>query len=266
LIFRGRAGKGPRALVLRDRTMGDMTSGSQQRSLLFDLDGTIVRNDDLHFEAFKLMLVPFGRDLARQEFDEHVSGRANREIMEHLLPQVTDPGLVDRLVETKERHYRASASAGLESVRGLVPLLRWARDHGLAMAVVTNAPRQNAEMVLRTLRVEVFFTTIVIGDELADGKPHPLPYLTALERLGVPAHRAVAFEDSRSGVRSAKAAGVAVLGITGTLSRDELAAAGAEDGYEDFDHPELRTAIERLLKIPVHANAAPQAKAARPHE
>jgi HAD superfamily hydrolase (TIGR01509 family) len=228
-----------------------MTSNSDKRSLLFDLDGTIVRNDDLHFEAFRHMLAPFGRDLARQEFDEHVSGRANRHIMEHLLPQVTDPGLVDRLVETKERHYRARASAGIEAVRGLVPLLRWARDRGLAMAVVTNAPRLNAEMVLRTLGVEDFFDTVVIGDELADGKPHPLPYLTALERLGVPADQAVAFEDSRSGVRSAKAAGVAVLGVTGTLSNDELVAVGAEEGFAHFDLPQLRPMIERLLRLAV---------------
>jgi beta-phosphoglucomutase-like phosphatase (HAD superfamily) len=233
--------------ALDDKAIGDMTRNEKQRSLLFDLDGTIVRNDDLHFEAFRHMLASVGRDLARQEFDEHVSGRANREIMAHLLPHVTDPSVLHRLVEDKEANYRARASAGMEAVRGLAPLLDWAHAHGLSLAVVTNAPRLNAEMVLDTLAVRQRFDTVVIGDELANGKPHPLPYLTALGRLNVQANRAVAFEDSRSGVRSARVAGVAVLGMAGTLSRKDLLAAGAHDVFEHFDDPSLRPTIARCL-------------------
>jgi len=228
---------------------GRMTCHSPRRSLLFDLDGTIVRNDDLHFEAFKHILAPFDRGLTRHEFDEHVSGRANREIMAHLLPEVTDADVLTRLVEAKESHYRARASAGIEPVRGLAALLEWARAHDLSMALVTNAPRVNAELVLDTLGLRENFAAVVIADELANGKPHPLPYLTALDRLDVPAHRAVAFEDSRSGVRSACAAGVAVLGMAGTLSREELVAAGARDGFDHFDDPRLLPMIEGCLGI-----------------
>jgi HAD superfamily hydrolase (TIGR01509 family) len=230
-----------------------MTSGTRRRGLLFDLDGTIVRNDDLHFEAFRHMLASVGRDLARPEFDEHVSGRANREIMEHLLPHVTDPDVVRRLVEDKEARYRARASTSIEAVRGLAALLDWARAHDLSLAVVTNAPRLNAEMVLDTLGMRQRFDTVVIGDELANGKPHPLPYLTALGRLGVRADRALAFEDSRSGVCSARAAGVAVLGMTGTLTREKLLAAGAGDTFEHFDDPQLCPTIARCLGMAMPA-------------
>ncbi len=226
-----------------------MTSGEKQRGLLFDLDGTIVKNDDLHFEAFKHVLASVGRALTRREFDDHVSGRANREIMMHLLPQVTDPELLHRLIEEKEIHYRACASTGIVAARGLDSLLDWGRRHDLSMAIVTNAPRLNAELVLTTLGVRQFFDSVVISDELANGKPHPLPYMTALDGLNVRADRAVAFEDSRAGVRSATAAGVTVLGMVGTLSRGDLVAAGAEDGFEHFDEPELRRTIERFLRI-----------------
>jgi HAD superfamily hydrolase (TIGR01509 family) len=226
-----------------------MTSGAQQRGVLFDLDGTLVKNDDLHFEAFNHILAPFDRVLTRPEFDEHVSGRANPEIMAYLLPQVEDQDLRRRLIEDKEVDYRARASSRIEAVRGLAPLLDWARARGLSMAVVTNAPRRNAEMVLDTLGVRQMFDAVVISDELANGKPHPLAYLTALDRVFVNADRAVAFVDSRSGVRSARAAGIPVLGVAGTLSREELVAAGAEDGFEHFDDPQVRPMIERLLRV-----------------
>ncbi|MEO8754325.1 MAG: HAD family hydrolase [Casimicrobiaceae bacterium] len=240
------------------RSLGDVplsatANGSKQRSILFDLDGTIAKTDDLHFEAFNHVLAPFGRVLTRLEFDEHVSGHANSEIMKYLLPQVTDPSQLSVLIDAKEADYRARASSGIPAVEGLASLLDWAHRQGLSMAIVTNAPRLNADMVLRAVGMRHRFDAVIISDELTNGKPHPLPYLTALERLEVPADQAVAFEDSRSGVRSARAAGVPVLGIVGTLSRSQLVAAGAEDAFDRFDHPDVRVTIQRILRMTVRS-------------
>ena len=86
------------------------------------------------------------------------------------------------------------------------------------MAAVTNAPRLNAEMMLAGLGIAHRFKALVIGDELHHGKPHPLPYLEGLRPLGAEAERSLAFEDSRSGVQSATAAGIATVGMLTSLS------------------------------------------------
>ncbi len=52
------------------------------------------------------------------------------------------------------------------------------------MVVVTNAPRPNAELLLSGLGIARRFKAVVIGDELAHGKPHPLPYLEGLRLAG----------------------------------------------------------------------------------
>ncbi len=57
------------------------------------------------------------------------------------------------------------------------------------------------------------FAVVVSGDQVSQGKPHPEPYLTAAERLGVPIERCVAIEDSPAGVGSALAAGAATIGV-----------------------------------------------------
>ena len=57
-----------------------------------------------------------------------------------------------------------------------------------------------------TLGAQRFVVTIA-GDEVAESKPHPEPYLTAARRLGLPAWRCVVIEDSEAGARSAAAAG-----------------------------------------------------------
>ena len=85
---------------------------------------------------------------------------------------------------------------------------------------------------------------MVIGGELKRSKPDPLPYLTALQLTGAAA-RAVAFEDSVSGVRAAAAAGIAVVGITTGLSAQRLVAEGAEFGAADFHDSRIYQLIER---------------------
>ena len=57
------------------------------------------------------------------------------------------------------------------------------------------------------------FATVVTGDQVNDGKPHPEAYLTAINRLGVSAERCVAIEDSPTGIASAEAAGCVVVAV-----------------------------------------------------
>jgi beta-phosphoglucomutase-like phosphatase (HAD superfamily) len=118
-------------------------------------------------------------------------------------------------------------------------LLAWAEAEGLPVAVVTNAPRENALLLLRGLGWERRFSVLVIGEELERGKPDPLPYLTALARLGAAPCHAVAFEDSLSGVRAAVAAGIAAVGLLTALTEDALRSAGAFAVARDFEDAAL---------------------------
>jgi beta-phosphoglucomutase-like phosphatase (HAD superfamily) len=57
------------------------------------------------------------------------------------------------------------------------------------------------------------FASVVTGDQVTDGKPHPEAYLTAAERLGADPAYCVAIEDSNTGVASAEAAGCVVVAV-----------------------------------------------------
>jgi HAD superfamily hydrolase (TIGR01509 family) len=201
-------------------------------TLLFDLDGTMTDTDALHLAAYNGLLAPFGRDMSLAYYRAHVMGAPNDAIMQRLFP---DRGADDHaaFAAAKEAAFRASVDR-LEPLAGLLELLDWADAAGCARAVVTNAPRANAEMMLDGLGLKARFPTLVIGEELAHGKPHPLPYLTGLERTGSVAERALAFEDSLSGVRSASAAGIRTVGMLTSLSEAALREAGARSVAADF--------------------------------
>jgi HAD superfamily hydrolase (TIGR01509 family) len=214
--------------------------------LLFDLDGTLVDTDRVHLKAFNLVLEPYGKQIDAAFYSTNVMGFPNETIMARLLP---DRPVDERMAvaDRKEAMFRSMAGE-LEPLAGVVALLDWADGVGCPCAVVTNAPRANAEMMLGSLRLEGRFRTLVIGDEVERAKPDPLPYLTGLSRLNGAAERAVAFEDSRSGAMAAVAAGIATVGITTSLPPDILLPLGVAATAPDFEDPGLLDLVrDRVL-------------------
>jgi HAD superfamily hydrolase (TIGR01509 family) len=93
------------------------------------------------------------------------------------------------------------------------------------VAIVSGAASAEIVPVVRAAGLEPLFQAIVPSDAVTHGKPDPEGYLKALELLGVPAGDAVAFEDTESGVASAKDAGMRCIAVRGTLKPDRLARA-----------------------------------------
>ena len=75
------------------------------------------------------------------------------------------------------------AKEHIKPVEGLHKLCKWVEDHGLKRAAVTNAPRENAELMISILNLSDFFQFLVIGSECERAKPFPDPYLKGLELL-----------------------------------------------------------------------------------
>ena len=193
--------------------------------LLFDLDGTLVHTDPVHMKAFNQMLEPFGQHVDEAYYLANIMGRQNAAIMRDMFPDMPETEH-RRLADAKEANFR-SLAAELQPLPGLLDLLAQASRQGVECCIVTNAPRANAVMMLGALGLQDRFDVVVIGDEMDQAKPHPLPYLTGLARLGGDPARSVAFEDSRSGVTAAAAAGLPVIGMTTSLQPADLIAAGA---------------------------------------
>ena len=211
---------------------------ASEKALLFDIDGTLTDTDALHLEAFNEVLGRYGHAFDHARFTKELQGFSNASIGERFLPG--EP--VERqaaIIGEKEKTFRKLVAGRIRPLPGLMALLARADRANIPMVAVTNAPRPNAEMLLSGLGIADRFRVLVIGDELAEGKPHPMPYLEGLRAVGATAAASLAFEDSRSGVRSAPAAGIATIGIRTSLSHADMVAAGAVMTAKAFDDPEL---------------------------
>ena len=207
-------------------------------ALLFDIDGTLTDTDALHLEAFNRVFAPRGQVFDHERFTKELQGYSLASIKTRFLADES-ADRQDLIMDEKEAIFRKLASEKIRPLPGLMALLDRADRNGVPMAAITNAPRLNAEMMLRGLGITHRFKAIVIGDELAHGKPHPLPYLEGLRATAGVADQAIAFEDSRSGVQSASAAGIATIGMRTGLGHDDLVAAGAFMTAANFASDEL---------------------------
>jgi phosphoglycolate phosphatase len=214
-----------------------MPSGSG-KALLFDIDGTLTDTDALHLEAFNRVFTPRGHVFDHARFTRELQGFSMASIKERFLAD-EPPDRQTAIMEDKEAIFRKLAAEKIQPLPGLMSLLERADRANVPMAAITNAPRLNAEMMLRGLGIAGRFKALVIGDELPHGKPHPLPYLEGLRATGGMPGSSMAFEDSRSGVQSASAAGIATIGIRTSLGHDDLVAAGAVMTARDFADAEL---------------------------
>jgi HAD superfamily hydrolase (TIGR01509 family) len=216
--------------------------------LLFDIDGTLVESDPLHLKAFNLAFAPYGHQFDRESFGLQLQGLANEAIGARFLPGETKERQRE-ILTNKEALFRDLAAEGVEPVHGLFELLDWADQIGLPVVAVTNAPRANADMLIDSIGARHRFKGVIVGDELPHSKPHPMPYLEGLKLLGADAANCVAFEDSRTGIKSATSAGIATVGIATGLEPAQLVEAGATIAARDYED----AAVLDLIKAKVLA-------------
>jgi phosphoglycolate phosphatase len=209
-----------------------------EKALLFDIDGTLADTDALHVEAFNQIFGPRGHVFDRARASRELMGFSNASIAARFLPD-EPPERQAAIMAEKEAAFRKLAAGKIQPLPGLMTLLARADRAGIPMVAVTNAPRPNADMMLSGLGIAHRFKAVVIGDELAHGKPHPLPYLEALRAVKAAPHLSLAFEDSRSGIQSASAAGITTIGIRTSLGHADMVEAGALTTAGSFDDPEL---------------------------
>ena len=212
------------------------------RALLFDLDGTLAETDSLHLPTWMDTLEPYGVEVNEQFYRDRISGRSTGEIVRELLPDLTAEE--NRLVgDAKEASFRERA-AELEPLPGLIDFVERGRKSGMKIALVTNAPEENVEAILLALELRDYFDAVVLADEVEAVKPDPAPYRAALQKTGVPAKDALAFEDSVSGISSSVAAGIPTVGIASSQNPERLREAGAFTTARDFTDEQLWAMID----------------------
>ena len=172
---------------------------------IFDCDGTLGDTMPLHYSAWCAALQEHDVDFPEALFYE-LGGVPTERIVEILNERHGYHLPVKETARYKEELYLK----GIEQILPIEPVVEIVnRIHGkLPIAVASGGHRQIVTRTLSCLGILDKFNAIVCAEDYRQGKPHPDPFLTAAERLGVAPRRCLVFEDTNTGVEAARAAGM----------------------------------------------------------
>jgi len=200
-------------------------------AVLFDMDGVLIDSNAVIERAWREAAEMFGKMISADDIVKHIHGQPGPHTIQALF---SDLSLKDR--ERVQAHIiHVENTADYEPIPGVAQLITALDAARIKVGIVTSGWREKIDRGTAMLGVQACISVVVERDDVARGKPFPDPYLLAAERLAMPAGKTVVFEDSRSGVTSAVAAGAFCVGIGGV----ELVACGARLTIPDFTRVEV---------------------------
>jgi HAD superfamily hydrolase (TIGR01509 family) len=182
------------------------------RAVAWDIDGTLIDSEPLHQRALVAASAALGADLSDLE-PEAFRGVHARDIWKALTARFSAGTKFETFIAAIEGYYVAHAGE-LEPVPGALEAMRELAERGVAQACVSNSGRAIVDANIKALGIGKIIAFSLSLDDVSSGKPDPEPFREAARRLGAEPHATVAVEDSGAGARSARAAGLFVVGYS----------------------------------------------------
>ncbi|HEX6593070.1 MAG TPA: pyrophosphatase PpaX [Bacillota bacterium] len=177
------------------------------RTILFDLDGTLIDTNELIIQSFLHTFRQFGFTFSREEVKKF-NGPPLRETFEKIDPKQADDMLQTYLKHnhTYHNHYVKTFPYVLETVQHL-------RNRDIKMGVVTTKMRKGAYMGLRHTGLARLFETVVTLDDVKRPKPHPEPVCKAMKELEGEVETTLMVGDNSYDIEAGHNAGMHTAGV-----------------------------------------------------
>ena len=173
----------------------------KQFGFLFDLDGTIVFTDDIYLNVWKTILEKYNITLDIDMFKNYIQGNNDLYVCNTLLYNVKIT--LEELSTLKDLLFIKYIDE-IKIVPGIVDFFKNIKENGNKIAIVTNCNRIVAETIIKKLNFDKYIDLLIISNECKNSKPYPDPYLKAIENLNISNNNCFIFEDSKTGLLSAK--------------------------------------------------------------
>lgn len=180
--------------------------------VLFDLDGTLVDNEQVKAISFSRAINELGGDSSPDAYKE-VMGMSGPIIGEHFIRTFNLQVESETFFDLYKSIYEVLLIDGLVIRPGVIDFLDQLRSEDFLMAIVSGSYRQSVEWIIKELQIAKYFDTVITGDDVVKKKPDPECYMIALEKLKLQNVNAIVFEDSEAGIIACKNVGIRAFGI-----------------------------------------------------
>lgn len=193
-----------------------------KKAVIFDMDGVICHTNPYHSMAFKEFFAKRNMYPTEEEFALHMYGKSNSYIMSHFFGKPISGDELLELEDEKEGLFREIYKDKIDPITGFMDFFHQLKANHFLTGVATSAPYANMELIAGTLSLFDHMESVLASEDVTKHKPDPQVYLKSSSNLQVEPDFCVVFEDSFSGVTAAKNAGMKVVGVLSSHSKEEL--------------------------------------------
>ncbi len=222
------------------------------KALVFDFDGLMVDTESSAYDSWEEIYQEHGCHLPLEVWAAVLGGSGYEFDPCTYLAQESGREVDAESVRTRRWQRKLELVAHEPLLPGIAEALELGRQRGLKLGVASSSSRKWVVGHLDRLQATSYFDAIVCANEVTRVKPDPELYRTAVNRLGVQAHEAIAIEDSLNGLRAAKAAGLYCVVIPNKFTQHlDFAAADIRlTSLADMSLDELLTQLQSGLPVP----------------
>ncbi|MFN3999630.1 HAD family hydrolase [Algoriphagus sp.] len=192
------------------------------KAVIFDMDGVICHTNPFHSQAFKIFFQK--RDLfpTEEEFMLHMYGKNNGYILSHFLGRKIEGEELADLEFEKESLFREIYQHHVDPIPGFMEFFHALKNTNVKTGVATSAPFANLELIAGRLDLFPYLESALASEQVSKHKPDPEVYLKSAQNMGVEPADCIVFEDSFSGATAGLRAGMRVVAVLSSHTKDEL--------------------------------------------
>lgn len=212
-------------------------------AFLFDLDGTLVLSNQIYFNVWIELLKPYNIELTQEIYDTYISGQNDETALKTLIPNINRKD-IDLLANLKDNLFIKYINQ-ITIIDGALNFIKNIKLYGHKICIVTNCNRLVAETIISHFCLDKYIDFLIIGNECSHPKPYPDPYLYALKLLNIKHNKSIIFEDSNSGILSAKGVyPLCIVGIESFFDEKYLFNLGVNMTIKDFTSINVNTILD----------------------
>lgn len=186
------------------------------KAAIFDFDGTLVDSEHYHYNSWVEVLKDYDAQLDYDYYIKTYAGTPSPINAKAIVAQFDLPISEEDLTYKRERMAeKLVKESEVEFMPFAIETLDFFKAKGIPIYLVTGSPRNNVEFLLEKTGIAKYFDFEITRTDVKNSKPDPESYLTAIEKIKLPKKNMIVFEDTRTGVASAKGAGLECLAIQG---------------------------------------------------
>ena len=218
--------------------------------VLFDFNGTLLFDGKLQEESWHEFLEKkTGRKISVEEYQENMNGATEAEFLSYFMQEQLNQEQTEALEEEKEIIYRAKCLAlgkDFQLAPGLPKFLDELKKNKIPFNLASASVMSNIKFFFERLNLDRWFNIdyVVHKDGKILSKPEPDMYLKAAEVIGLDISDCVIFEDSRMGIKAAKAAHAKkIIGVASSNDEETLKSYGAFASIPNY------LDLEKIMKL-----------------